>query len=105
MGEQINCVLHDKELKELKEDMGKIRDNVHTLLGRQNDIIVKVVNGKTESRLASELIGEMYIAIKELKQETPKSIFNNFATFADNAFKIITLIALHPSITLATYLP
>lgn len=94
MGELPNCSMHETRLKHLEESMEHIRSNVHTLLGRPSDIVVKVINGKTEQRLASELIGEMYVAIKELKEETPKSIFNNFAVFADNAFKIITLIAL-----------
>ena len=81
----------EKEVKELAESVNILRDNVHKLLGRNNDFTVKVINGKTTERLASELIGEMYVAIKELKKETPKTLWKNLG---DTLFPLIQLLTL-----------
>jgi hypothetical protein len=65
----------EAELLLLKDSLSHMRESLHTLVGRSNDIFVKVINGKTETRLASELLGEMYVAVKELKKITrPEAI-------------------------------
>lgn len=100
-----NCILHEAKLNKLESDMTVIASHLQTLLERDNDFTVKVINSKTEERLASELLGEIYVGLKhtnqkleqeitELKKETPKSILNNLGSVADNLFKVFTLIAL-----------
>ena len=84
----------EKEINELKNSVQTLRDNVHILLGRNNDFTVKVINGKTDERLASELIGEMYVAIKELKKETPKKIWSDFGASLMPLVQLLTLIGL-----------
>jgi hypothetical protein len=92
----------EKEVKELAESVDILRDNVHKLLGRNNDFTVKVINGKTTERLASELIGEIYVnlqhqkeetrrAVAELKRETPKTLWKNLG---DTLFPLIQLLTL-----------
>jgi hypothetical protein len=94
-----------KEIIDLKESVHILRENVHKLLGRNNDFSVKVINGKTVERLASELIGEMYVAlkdhqrddivaIKELKKASPRSLWKNLAEILLPLVQIITLIGL-----------
>lgn len=94
-----DCKLHTNQIENLEskmtlveDDLKMIRKNLHTLLGRQNDIIVKVINGKTEERLASELIGEMYVEMKSLKKQTPKSILSSGVIPIINLLTIISLI-------------
>ena len=95
----------EKEVKELKESVKILRDNVHKLLGRNNDFTVKVINGKTEERLASELIGEIYVdlklqkekterAIKELEKETPSSLWQSMKTNISPLVELLTLALL-----------
>lgn len=94
-----------KEIIDLKESVHILRENVHKLLGRNNDFTVKVINGKTEERLASELIGEMYVALKdhqednritieELKKATPRTLWKNLGEMLLPIIQIITLIGL-----------
>ena len=96
-----SCKIHDKQIEILEEkvetiqeDLKHIRDNVHTLLGRSSDFVVKVINGKTEERLASELIGEMYVEMKSLKKQTPKSLMNSLSLFVLPFINFLTLIGL-----------
>lgn len=100
-----SCQLHEERLENLEQSLTTIIDNVDVILKRGNDFTIPVINGRTEYRKASELLGEMYVGLKklenkldqevaDLKKETPKSLFSNFAVFSDNAFKIIMLIAL-----------
>jgi len=96
-----SCKIHDKQIEILEEkmetvqeDLKHIRENVHTLLGRSSDFVVKVINGKTEERLASELIGEMYVEMKTLRKQTPKSIMSTFSTSILPFINILTLIGL-----------
>ena len=59
-----SCRLHEERLSSLEESIAVITGNIEELLERGNDFEIPVINGKTEYRKASELIGEMYLAIK-----------------------------------------
>jgi hypothetical protein len=95
----------EKEIKELKDSVKILRDNVHKLLGRNNDFTVKVINGKTEERLASELIGEIYVDLKmqkeinervakEIKEKLPGKLWENFGQFLLPLVQLLTLAGL-----------
>ena len=84
------CPYHEQLETELKL-VGK---NVNLLLTRGNDFYVKVINGKTEERLASELIGEMYVAIGKLKDGSPKKIFQNGMQVVNSLITLLTLAGL-----------
>jgi hypothetical protein len=95
------CKIHEKQIEVLeekvtimKDDLMHIRDNVHTLLGRGNDIVVSVINGKTEKRLASELLGELYVEMKLLRKATPKSLIQQLNSAVLPIIHWITLITL-----------
>ncbi|PIP78074.1 MAG: hypothetical protein COW85_05725 [Ignavibacteria bacterium CG22_combo_CG10-13_8_21_14_all_37_15] len=86
---------------ELSDSVKHIRDNVHTILGRNNDFIVKVINGKTEERLASELIGEMYVQMKVINGQTTvaaskklKNLIKDYGSFLSLVLLLLTLIKL-----------
>ena len=57
---------NEAQLVKISDSVDKLRENVHKLLGRNNDIVIKLVNGRTEERLASEVIGELYYAQKSI---------------------------------------
>lgn len=95
------CEIHEKQIKtleekvlDIKDDIIHIRENVHTLLGRGNDIVVSVINGKTEKRLASELLGELYVEMKSLRKATPKSLIQQLNSAVLPIIHWITLITL-----------
>lgn len=89
-----NCRLHEDRLANLEDSLGTIITNVDELIKRDNDFEIAVINGKTTYRKASELLGEMYLAIKELKQQTPTNMVKQFGVIADNLLKIAMLIGL-----------
>jgi len=82
-----NCILHEERLKSIEESLG-------VLLERNGDFYVKVINGKTERRLASELIGELYVTMQQIKKETPRGLANNIVVFAEKVIPILTLFGL-----------
>lgn len=88
-----------KEIEILKEHkivvesaLEKIRDNIHILLSRNADILVKVINGRTTERLASELIAEMYMDIKSLKESKPTYALKKFGEYAMHFINITTAL-------------
>lgn len=89
-----NCILHEAKLNKLEADMAIISKHLETLLEKDNDFLVKVINGRTEERLASELIGEMYVNMKHLQSQTPKSIWQGFGTTIMPLLNILTIIGL-----------
>ena len=70
-----------------------LESKVDTLLERGNDFTVKVINGKTTERLASELIGEMYVAMKELQEKTFVHSFFKVSRWATALIPILFLVA------------
>lgn len=93
------------EIDTIKKSLNKISDSLHTLLGRNNDIILKIVNGKTEERLASEVIVEQYYAQKEmtstlaeikklLEDKKADNVIKRYGERALHAMNIITFATL-----------
>ena len=98
---ETDCKLHQNQIgnleikmQTLEQNLETIRVNIHTLLGRSGDIVVKVINGKTEERLASELIGEMYVEMKSLKKQTPKSLYKGLGVGLIPLINLLTIIGL-----------
>ncbi|MFA5772885.1 MAG: hypothetical protein WC974_09170 [Thermoplasmata archaeon] len=82
-----NLVLHEQRLENIEKSLKE-------LLERSNDFTVKVINGTTKERLASELIGEMYVNMKGLQKQTPKNIWYGFGNNIMPLLNILTIIAL-----------
>ena len=82
-----NCILHEEKLKNIERALEE-------LLKRDGDFYVKVINGKTEKRLASELIGELYVSMQQIKKETPRGLANSISVFAEKVIPVVTLIGL-----------
>jgi len=55
---------------------------------------VKVINGTTQKRLASELLGELYVNMKEVKGHSFKTNFYNLSKWASAAIPILFVVAL-----------
>jgi hypothetical protein len=91
---QPDCILHEEKLNQLTADMAVIAQHLTVLLERSNDFTVKVINGKTEERLASELLGELYVAMKEVQKSTPKNLWNNFGTVILPVLNLLTIVGL-----------
>ena len=72
----------------------EVRTSLHKLLNRKSDIIIKVINGKTEERLASELIGEMYMQLKDLKEKTTDASVKRLKEKIKDSVNVFTLIIL-----------
>ena len=89
-----NCILHEAKLNKLESDMALISKHLESLLERDNDFLVKVINGRTEERLASELIGEMYVNMKHLQSQTPKSMWKGLGNSLMPLLNILTIIGL-----------
>lgn len=89
-----NCILHGNKLEKLENSMAVMANHLQALLERDNDFTVKVINGKTEERLASELIGELYVAMKEVQKSTPKNLWNNFGTIILPLLNLLTIVGL-----------
>ena len=89
-----NCILHGNKLEKLEASMAVMARHLEALLQRDNDFTVKVINGKTEERLASELIGELYVAMKEVQKSTPKNLWNNFGTVILPLLNFLTILGL-----------
>ncbi|KKR55856.1 MAG: hypothetical protein UT94_C0055G0004 [Candidatus Uhrbacteria bacterium GW2011_GWF2_40_263] len=90
MGEQpITCALHEDRLK-------KIESSLRVLLERGNDFTVPVINGKTEHRKASELIGELYVDMKKLKEqrETPGKVWQKLGNLLLPLLNLLTIIGI-----------
>lgn len=90
MGEQsVSCALHEKRLCNLEEKLD-------LLLERGNDFTVAVINGKTEHRKASELIGELYVDMKILKEqrEAPKKVWQDIGNFFLPILNLLTIIGI-----------
>ncbi len=82
-----SCRLHEDRLKSLE-------DSIKAILDKDNDIKIKVINGTTTERLMSELVGEMYVAVKQLQKETPKNIFVALSKFSTALMPVLFVIAL-----------
>lgn len=84
----------DNEL--FKADYNEFKNEIRTLLNelltRNNDIMVKVINGKTQERLASELIGEMYLEMKDIKRHTVPEAVKNIKQKVTEITSYVTLI-------------
>jgi hypothetical protein len=89
-----NCILHENRLKAIEDNVHIIGVQLTQLLDRDNDFTVKVINGTTKERLASELIGEMYQNMKELNNHTLKNSFYNLSKIASATIPILFVIAL-----------
>lgn len=89
MAEPINCILHEDRLT-------KIEKSLDILLKRDGDFKVKVINGRTEERLASELIGELYVDMKKIKEqrEAPKKIWKEIGVFLLPLINLATIVGL-----------
>jgi hypothetical protein len=87
MGELIN--VHEQRLE-------KIEKSLQTLIERGNDFTVPVINGKTEHRKASELIGELYVDMKKLKEqrEAPGKIWQKLGAFLLPLLNLLTIIGI-----------
>lgn len=82
-----NCILHEERLSNIEKAL-------ETLLERDNDFYVKVINGKTEKRLASELIGELYVNMKDIKSHSFTNNFYNLSRVASAAIPILFVVAI-----------
>jgi len=90
MAEQpVTCALHEQRLVTLEE-------KIDELLKRGNDFTVAVINGKTEHRKASELIGELYVSMKTLedKRKQPGKIWQGVGTFLLPLLNLLTIIGI-----------
>ena len=84
---EINCILHEERLSNIEKA-------IQTLLERDGDFYVKVINGTTQKRLASELLGELYVNMKDVRGHSFQSSFNNLSKWASAAIPILFLVAL-----------
>jgi len=84
----------ENDTQSFKDDLLKIKESLHTLLGRNNDFIIKVINGKTEERLASELIGEIYVELKHIKDKTTDASVKRLKEKIKDGVNVFTLVIL-----------
>ena len=100
-----NCVLHEDKLNSLEKNIAIIGTQLTQLLERDGDFLVKVINGVTTERLASELLAEMYLGMKELrakmqqeisdlKKASPKNMWSNFGNAILPLLNLLTIIGL-----------
>lgn len=89
-----NCILHEEKLNSLESNMAIIATQLTQLLDRDGDFLVKVINGVTKERLASELLAEMYLNMKKLNEQTPKKLWANFGSFVLPLMNLLTIIGL-----------
>jgi len=89
MEKEISCVLHEERLS-------KIELSLQTIIDRGNDFLVPVINGRTEHRKASELIGELYVDMKKLKEqrEAPKKVWQDIGNFFLPILNLLTIIGI-----------
>lgn len=90
MGEQpVTWALHEQRLANLE-------NKIDELLKRDNDFKVAVINGRTEYRKASELIGELYVSMKTLegKRKQPGKIWQGIGTFLLPLLNLLTIIGI-----------
>lgn len=78
----------------LNNTLDKLNENVETLLARDGDFTVAVINGKTEHRPASELIGEMYMQMKDIKTKTTDASIERLKNRVKDGVSVFTLVLL-----------
>jgi len=87
-----------KELEEnykiLRGTIEEINATLKTMLENGNDFEVAVINGKTEYRKASELIGEMYLEMKSIKLHSVPQTVKNFRQKVSDITAYVTLLLL-----------
>ena len=74
----------------IHEVIAEIRRDIEELKKKH---FVKVVNGKTDIREVGDLIAEMYLDMKEIKQNRPSSLWKKAGEWLAPLLQVVTLLS------------